>query len=75
MDGSCKYYYSNRQLNTERIFSEDKLMEVLSNFDKNGKRRSSGTLNNGTGTLIHYVEEGNQTDTLELKDGFVISKH
>ena len=75
MDGSCKYYYSNRQLNTERIFSEDKLMEVLSNFDKNGKRRSSGTLKNGTGTLIHYFEEGNQTDTLELKDGFVISKH
>jgi len=34
-----------------------------------GKRRNSGTLKNGTGTIILYDKEGNQTDILVYKNG------
>ncbi|PLW91930.1 MAG: hypothetical protein C0592_13385, partial [Marinilabiliales bacterium] len=57
--GSYKYFHPNGQLWTERIYEDDKTMEVLCNYDSKGKSRDKGTLKNGNGTMILYDREDN----------------
>jgi antitoxin component YwqK of YwqJK toxin-antitoxin module len=74
LNGSYKYYHSNGQLWTELIFSNGKEMEVVSNYDRNGKAQQKGTLKDGNGTVILYDEDGKQTQILEFKDGVEVKK-
>jgi antitoxin component YwqK of YwqJK toxin-antitoxin module len=71
-NGSYKYYHSNGTLWTEIIYENGKEMEVLYNNDRNGKPQEKGTLKNGNGTIIHYDENGNQTEILNFKNGVEI---
>lgn len=69
LDGDYKYFHDNGQLWIEETFRNDLLMEVLSNYDRNGNKEDRGTLSNGTGTVILYDEAGVVTKTIEYKDG------
>jgi len=71
-DGVYKYFYDNGQLWTERLYSKGKVMEVISNFNHEGKPVDKGTLKAGTGTVIVYDEEGKQTSVLTYKNGELV---
>jgi antitoxin component YwqK of YwqJK toxin-antitoxin module len=71
-DGVYKYFYDNGQLWTERLYSKGKVMEIISNFNREGKPVVKGTLKAGTGTVIVYDEEGKQTRVLTYKNGELI---
>ena len=59
MTGPYKYYHPNGQLWTERLYKNNNLIKVISNYDINGKKRNPGKLKNGTGTVNIYDREGN----------------
>jgi antitoxin component YwqK of YwqJK toxin-antitoxin module len=68
-NGSFKYYYESGQLWTERIYKDDRLMDVISNFNSAGKPNKLGTLKNGTGSVIIYDEKGNITGVKQFRNG------
>ncbi|MBA2664565.1 MAG: WGR domain-containing protein [Bradymonadaceae bacterium] len=57
-DGSWKSYHRTGQLKGERLYSEGRLMEVLSCLDVDGNPLERGTLAGGEGTLKGYHENG-----------------
>lgn len=69
LDGNYKYFHDNGQLWTERIYKDGDLLEVISNFSKQGIKNNPGTIKNGTGTLNIYDADGNLTETDEYVDG------
>ncbi len=69
LDGLYNYFHDNGQLWTERVYKDGKLWNVNSNYDRNGKKRDSGTIKNGTGKLNIYNTEGKLTKVYEYKDG------
>jgi len=72
LDGSYKYFHENGQLWTERIYKNDKIWNVISNFDRRGNKKDPGTLKNGTGILKMYDKEGNLTETAKYRDGIKV---
>jgi antitoxin component YwqK of YwqJK toxin-antitoxin module len=68
-NGNYKFYFDNGQLCFEAIYKNGKLMEVISNFTKDGKMNDPGTLKNGTGILKLYDPDGKLTETVEYVDG------
>lgn len=69
IDGSYKYFHNNGQLWTEKIYKDGLLIKVVSNYDKNGRKKDAGTIKNGTGKLYNYDTEGNLIETIEYIDG------
>jgi hypothetical protein len=69
INGNYKYYFDNGQLCFESIYKNEKLMEVISNYTKDGKRNNPGTIKNGTGTLNLYEPDGKLRETIEYVDG------
>ncbi|HYG38313.1 MAG TPA: hypothetical protein VD908_06835 [Cytophagales bacterium] len=69
LNGSFKYFHDNRQLWTERIYKDGKLIEVLSNYNRKGKKNNPGTIKNGTGTLNIYDADGNLTEAIDYVGG------
>lgn len=69
--GEWKSYHENGQLWTIWAYQDDKLMEIISLFDKNGNKLDQGTLVNGNGTVNRYDEEGNHIKTVDYLNGQV----
>lgn len=68
------FFYPNGALWQEKIVKNLKTLEVLCNYDKNGKHQEKGTLKNGDGTIIFYNEEGMLWYTSEFKNGVEINR-
>jgi antitoxin component YwqK of YwqJK toxin-antitoxin module len=71
-DGYFKSYHDNGQLWTVVLYSKNKTMEILSNYDRNGNPQHKGTLKNGRGTIILYDENGEKKNIERYKDGKLI---
>lgn len=69
LDGDYKYFHDNGQLWTERVFLNGKLMEVKSNFNREGEPLFPGTIKNGNGTVVLYDEQGNLIKTILYENG------
>lgn len=69
LEGKYSYFHDNGKLWTERIYKQGKLLEVLNNFDRLGKKGNPGTLKNGNGRLYLYNEEGRIVESIEYVDG------
>jgi len=69
LNGITSYYHLNGQLWTERVYSNNKIQEVISNFDKNGIPKDAGTIKNGTGSLNLYDAEGNLIKVIQYVNG------
>ena len=67
--GSDKYYHTNGQLWTERIYKEGKLWDILCNNNMEGKPLGKGSLKNGNGDLKIYNEGGKLLETLIYSKG------
>lgn len=74
LHGPYRYYYENGQLWIEKIYENDKIMNVTGSFDKNGNPRDHGTIINGNGTIFYYTEEGVKYATVTLLDGVEIDR-
>ena len=68
-DGRFKSYHENGQLWTELIYSNNKTMEVVCNFDRDGEPKPKGTLKNGNGSIILYDDNGERRSIEQYKDG------
>lgn len=69
LDGIYKYFHDNGQLWTERIYNDGKLWNIISNYDRKGKKLNPGSLKNGTGTVNSYDTKGKLKETKEYIDG------
>lgn len=69
LDGNYTYFHDNGQLWTERIYKDGDLLEVISNFNKHGKKNNPGTIKNGTGTVNIYDADGKLTETNDYLNG------
>jgi antitoxin component YwqK of YwqJK toxin-antitoxin module len=68
-NGSLTYFHDNGQPWTERVYTNDKLMNVLYNYDRNGKKKNPGTLKDGTGTVNMYDADGTLVKTQDFVNG------
>lgn len=73
-DGLYRYYYQSGQLWTEKLYKEDKVLEVNGTYSMNGTKLDHGTITNGNGTIISYTLNGKVYQIATLKDGVEISK-
>jgi len=69
LDGDCKQFYDNGQLWTEQVFRKGNLMEVICNYNREGKKNDPGTIKNGTGSVNFYDADGNLIETDYYVDG------
>lgn len=69
LNGKYQCFHENGQLWTEKIYNNGLLWQVISNYDKNGKKKDKGTLKNGTGTLKIYNSEGRLSRIAEFVNG------
>lgn len=67
--GRVKFYFSDGQIWSEQVYEKGKLMNVLYNYDKSGKRKDPGTLRNGNGVVYVYDEAGNLEKKVKYVDG------
>jgi antitoxin component YwqK of YwqJK toxin-antitoxin module len=70
-DGKWTSYYDKYQIEKEELWSEGKLMEVISFFDDNGNVLARGTLKNGNGTVKKYNSDSKLIKTVEYIYGEV----
>ncbi len=57
-NGTWNLYHQNGQIFQKRIWEQGKLMDVNSCFDVEGVEQNCGTLNNGSGYVNLYDEDG-----------------
>lgn len=69
LNGIYKYFHDNGQIWTERVYKDGKLIEVIANYNKKGKKNNPGTVKDGTGILYIYDPDGNLTKTIDYIDG------
>lgn len=68
-DGVYRYYYPDGKLWTEKVYSNGRLMNVVSIYDKNGNELEKGDLKDGNGVLNYYDEDGRIYQRVTYKDG------
>lgn len=71
--GIAIWYYKNGQIEKSARYENSLRMEVLSSFDKTGKKRNPGTLKDGNGTWIDYDDSGQITKTDTYKNGVLVT--
>lgn len=69
LNGTFEYYHTNGQIWTQRIYKNGLPWTVISNFNRNGKKRPAGTLKNGSGTLKIYDRDDNLVRTEKYVEG------
>ena len=69
LDGNFKYFYDNGQLWTLQVYKQGNLIEVISNYNSEGKTNDPGTIKNGTGTVNIYDVDGKLTETHYFVNG------
>lgn len=72
--GIYRYYYDNGQLWVEKEFRNGKLWNVTANYRRDGSEQDKGTIKNGTGTAIHYDEDGRVYLVVTWEDGKVVKE-
>lgn len=72
MEGIRRYYHDNGQLWAEQQYFADRPWTILGNYDKNGKKREGGTLNDGTGSIIFYNDDNTIREVLNYRNGNLI---
>ncbi|MES2575277.1 MAG: toxin-antitoxin system YwqK family antitoxin [Bacteroidota bacterium] len=73
-DGLYQYYHENGQLWIEKTYSNGALMNIIVNYDSDGKPRDFGTLKDGQGTGKYYDKNGKIYTIITYKDGFKVSE-
>lgn len=68
-EGKWISYYDNGQLKKEQVWKDNKLMEVLSYFDQNGKALDAGTLKSGNGVVNEYDAENRLISAIQYNYG------
>lgn len=68
-------YHENGNLWQEIVIQNNKYIEVLCNYDKNGLSQDKGTLKNGNGTIKYYTEKGELATEVEIKNGQIVKKN
>ena len=74
VDGSYKVFHRNGRLWTERIYKENRLIKVVSNYDQDGNAKEVGTVENGNGLLYDYDKDGKLKEKIEYVNGYESSK-
>jgi antitoxin component YwqK of YwqJK toxin-antitoxin module len=62
-DGECTVYYNNGAIALKIIFAEGMIWTVLEQNDINGKPLKIGSLNDGTGSMNYYDDNGKLLNT------------
>ncbi len=68
-NGIGYYYYKNTQLKAVFHYENDKILRCEAYFDQNGNALEIGTLQNGSGKLFQYDENGKKIATIKYKNG------
>jgi antitoxin component YwqK of YwqJK toxin-antitoxin module len=56
--GKYQYYHPNGQLWVEKEFRNEKLWNIIVNYDSKGRKKDKGTIKDGNGTVNFYNENG-----------------
>ena len=67
--GKWDWFHTNGKINTERLYTNAKLIPIISCFDGNGKQLDKGNLNDGNGKLNLFDIDGNLIKVQNFKDG------
>ncbi len=67
-------FYKNGNLWQGVIKQNEKIIEVLYNYDKKGILQDKGTLKNGNGTIKYYDEDGRFIREIEFKNGLFVKE-
>lgn len=70
--GIRKYYYPSGKIWCEYEYKEDRLWNILGNYDAQGKKREIGSFKNGTGVVYYYNDDGTLREKIMYKDGIQV---
>jgi antitoxin component YwqK of YwqJK toxin-antitoxin module len=68
-DGTRIYYYPDGKPWIETFYKDNKPWRVVANYDSKGKKRDSGTLKDGNGTIIYYDDDTTIREVITYKNG------
>jgi hypothetical protein len=74
MHGLCTFFHKNGKIWSQRIYQENCPWTVLSNYNSEGKPVEKGNLENGSGQLFVYNEDGSLNVIETYENGVAISK-
>jgi cytochrome c biogenesis protein CcmG/thiol:disulfide interchange protein DsbE len=71
LNGKYSNFYSSGQLRYEIIYKDALKWEAVSAYKETGEKLPTGTLKNGSGTLISYYLGGNKSSVESFKNGIL----